>query len=62
MATAFVLVNLAALLRVIFPWLDPAHQPLWLKLAALAWATAYGLFLWQEGPMLWRPRADGRPG
>lgn len=62
MTTAFVLINLAALLRVIVPWINPAHTVLWLNLSAAAWTGAYGLFLWREGPLLWRPRADGRPG
>ena len=62
MPAAFFLINLAALLRVIFPWVSPVHTVFWLTLSSVAWTGAYGLFLWQEGPMLWRPRADGRPG
>lgn len=62
MTTAFVLINLAAALRVVLPWVDPGRQLLWLKLSALAWTGAYGLFLLREGPFLWQPRSDGRPG
>lgn len=58
-AVAFVLLNLAALLRVL--GVSFAHQPaLWL--AALAWGLAFAQFLYCYGPMLCRTRADGHPG
>lgn len=58
-AVAFVLLNLAALLRVL--GVSFAYQPaLWL--AALAWGLAFAQFLYCYGPMLCRTRADGHPG
>lgn len=58
-AVAFVLLNLAALLRVL--GVSFAYQPaLWL--AALAWGLAFTQFLYCYGPMLCRTRADGHPG
>lgn len=58
-AIAFVLLNLAALLRVL--GVSFAHQPaLWL--AMLAWVLAFAQFLYCYGPMLCRTRVDGHPG
>ena len=58
-AVAFVLLNLAALLRVL--GVSFAYQPaLWL--AALAWGLAFAQFLYCYGPILCRTRADGHPG
>ena len=58
-AVAFVLLNLAALLRVL--GVSFAYQPaLWL--AALAWGLAFAQFLYCYGPMLCLTRADGHPG
>jgi uncharacterized protein involved in response to NO len=31
-------------------------------LAAAAWCAAFGVFVVRYAPMLWRARADGRPG
>ncbi|MGC8114958.1 NnrS family protein [Metapseudomonas otitidis] len=58
-AMAFVLLNLAALLRVV--GVSFAYQPM-LELAALAWSLAYAHFLFSYGPMLCRTRVDGHPG
>jgi uncharacterized protein involved in response to NO len=60
--TGMVLINLAVLLRVVFVWFFPSYYLLWLKLSAATWVLAFGIFLFQYGPMLVRPRADGRPG
>ncbi len=58
-AVAFVLLNLAALLRVV--GVSFAYQPaLWL--AALCWSLAFAQYLYCYGPMLCRTRADGHPG
>jgi uncharacterized protein involved in response to NO len=59
---AFVLINLAALLRGLAPLLAPAGYQLWLMSSGLCWIIAFALFLWVHGPMLVRPRPDGRPG
>ena len=62
MVVAFGLLNLAALVRVFAPLLWPAGYGDWLLLSGLLWTLAFGVFLWVHGPMLARPRADGRPG
>lgn len=59
---AFVLVNLAVILRVAFPWFAPQNYLLWLILSASAWIVAFSLYLVEYTQMLCAPRADGRPG
>lgn len=59
---AFVLVTVAALLRVPLAMAWPAQYVLLVQLAAVAWALAFVLFLWVYVPILTRPRADGVPG
>ena len=61
MVTAYILVQAAALLRLLtvfgaLPWR-------WgIFLSATAWVLAFTLFLWRYLPVLWRPRVDGKPG
>lgn len=58
-AVAFVLINLAALLRVV--GVSFTYQPaLWL--AALCWSLAFAQYIYCYGPMLCRARIDGHPG
>ncbi|MCC6295500.1 MAG: NnrS family protein, partial [Pseudomonadales bacterium] len=59
MAIAFAAVALAAAARVGLASVAPR---LGVALAAGAWCVAFGLFLVRYAPLLWRPRADGRPG
>ncbi|MEJ2327213.1 MAG: NnrS family protein, partial [Chromatiaceae bacterium] len=59
---AFALANLAAVLRAVAPLLFPGASLAWIDAAGICWMLAFGLFLWVYGPMLVRPRADGRPG
>ena len=59
---AFVLVNAAALARVMPPLIAPAAYGTWLVVSGALWMLAFGVFLWVYGPMLMRPRIDGRPG
>lgn len=59
---AFVLLNVAALLRVFGPaWLPAAHN-LWVDLAGGLWMLAFAIFAARYGPRLLRPRVDGKPG
>jgi uncharacterized protein involved in response to NO len=58
-ALAFVLLNLAAMLRVFGVGI---HYALALWLAAALWTGAFALYLYRYGPMLCRMRADGHPG
>jgi uncharacterized protein involved in response to NO len=61
---AFVLVTLAAVLRVFGPVLGASAlaYPTWLALSATAWAAAFALFLVAYVRVLTSPRADGKPG
>lgn len=62
MTVGFVLLNLAAAARVYGPMAWPSVYPGWIVIAGLLWVVAFGLFLYIHGPMLLRPRVDGRPG
>lgn len=62
MVSAFVLIFLAAGLRVLGPLLLPDAYPAWLVWAGIVWILAFGIFLVFYVPMLLRPRVDGRPG
>lgn len=62
MISAFILINLAALLRVIAPVLMPDEYPDWLNWAGYAWIVTFLIFLVFYTRMLLRPRVDGRPG
>ena len=59
---AFVLINLAALLRGLAPLLAPAGYQTWLMAGGLCWMLAFGLLVWVHAPMLSSPRPDGGPG
>jgi uncharacterized protein involved in response to NO len=58
-AVAFLLLNIAAVIRVfgVELWY---RQSLWL--AAACWVLAFALYLFRYGPMLCQARADGHPG
>ena len=58
-ATAFALLNLGGLFRVVGVefWYLPS---LWL--AGICWCAAFGFFLYRYAPMLCRGRVDGHPG
>ena len=60
MLAAWVLLPMAALLRSFGPAFLPGQLPY--SGAAALWVLAFGLFLLAHGPMLLRPRADGKPG
>lgn len=60
MVAAWLLLPLAAALRAFGPALLPGMLPY--AAAGAAWMLAFGLFLAAHGPMLLRPRADGKPG
>ena len=59
---AYVLVMLAATLRVLMPMLAPSLYSQALAGAALAWSAAFLIFLWQYTPWLLSPRPDGKDG
>lgn len=59
MTLAFVLLNLAAVSRVVLVLWMPLGG-LWL--AGMCWVLAFALYAWRYAPMLLRPRVDGHPG
>ena len=59
MAWAFVLMNIAALLRVLPALTVPAWYATAVTLAGLLWCISLAVFVLIYAPMLWRPRADG---
>jgi uncharacterized protein involved in response to NO len=59
---AFVLVNIAALLRSPAALIAPDQYRDWLLAAGLCWIGAFALFTAVYGPMLAAPRVDGKPG
>jgi uncharacterized protein involved in response to NO len=58
----FVLINVSAVARVVLPALVPSWYLLWIRSSAAMWVAAFAVFLIAYSPILWRPRADGRPG
>lgn len=61
-ASSFVLMNLAALVRVFGPAILPERYALWVDVSAGLWVLAFGLFAYHYVPLLLRPRIDGKPG
>ena len=59
---AYVLVQLAALVRVAWPLLTPAAYVSALSVAGALWSAAFLLYLVVYLPLLIAPRVDGRPG
>ena len=59
---AYVLVILAALLRVATPILLPDAYGLGIAASGALWSLGFALFVAVFAPILTRPRADGRPG
>ena len=62
MPWAFAAMNLSAAVRVFGPMLAPAQTPLLYQLGGAIWMAAFAAFAVIYAPMLWRPRADGKPG
>lgn len=58
----FVAIAISALLRVGVPILVPAYYMNGITWAAVFWSVAFVIFLAALGPMLVRPRVDGKPG
>ena len=62
MAIAFVLINLAALLRVLVPIALPNWYNLLIYGSTLSWLAAFALFMFVYGPILTTVRIDGEAG
>ncbi len=59
---AFLLIHAAALLRIVPGMLWPSAYWAGLGLSTACWSAAFMLYLVRYGPILTRPRVDGRPG
>ena len=62
MAMAFVLINLAALFRVLAPIALPNGYGLLIYGSTLLWLAAFALFMFVYAPILSAPRIDGQEG
>ena len=63
MASAFVLMNFAVVVRVLLPLMLPAAAyPLLVLISALLWVVAFAVFVVKMSPVYFSPRVDGRPG
>ena len=60
--TSFLLIQLAALVRVFGGIMSPDSYMASVQLSALLWAAAFGLYAIRYWPILTRPRLDGKPG
>lgn len=58
---AYLLVNAAAVTRVLCPLVWPGWTLPALLASGVLWSAAFAAYLWRYTPMLVRPRADGRP-
>ncbi|GKT12584.1 MAG: uncharacterized protein involved in response to NO [Thiomicrorhabdus sp.] len=56
------LIIAAAIVRVFFPLVAPAHYGTWLALSQGFWIFAFGLFVWSFAPILIKKRIDGHFG
>lgn len=61
-AIAFVLINVAALFRVMMPALFPAWYGTFLLVSTYSWLAAFSLFVFVYIPVLGSARIDGQPG
>ena len=62
MPWAFALINLATLVRVFGPLINPAQTAAIHQLSGILWMLAFAIFVAIYAPMLWNPRVDGKPG
>ncbi|MEI7796215.1 MAG: NnrS family protein [Methylococcaceae bacterium] len=61
-AVAFVLMNIAALFRVVLPLTIASWSNVLVYVATLAWLAAFALFIFVYAPILTKVRADGKEG
>jgi uncharacterized protein involved in response to NO len=63
MASAFVAMNLAVVVRVFLPLVLPLESyPSLVLISALIWAISFSVFVVKMSPVYFSPRVDGRPG
>jgi uncharacterized protein involved in response to NO len=61
-ALAFLLINLAAVLRVLLPMALPGGYDWFIYASTLCWLAAFALFIFIYLPILTQPRIDGQEG
>ncbi|PPK69241.1 uncharacterized protein involved in response to NO [Methylobacter tundripaludum] len=61
-AVAFVLINIAALFRVLLPIAMPGWYETLIYISTLSWLAAFSLFVFVYGPILTTARIDGQEG
>ncbi len=59
---SFILLNIAAAIRVLAPILMPMQYQLWIHLSGGIWVLCFIMFCFVYLPMLMKPRADGKQG
>ena len=59
---SYLALTLGAAVRVFGPLLWPTGYTTWMTVSGCLWVLAFVLFLAVHGPMLVRPRVDGKPG
>jgi uncharacterized protein involved in response to NO len=62
LAAAYVLISLAAAVRLLMPILLPDQYPASVAVAGMLWIAAFSIFVVKFVPILAKSRADGRPG
>lgn len=62
MSIAFICLPLAGAIRSLGPWLMPNMYLLFINLSAVLWLIAFALFTFYYAPLLFKARADNRPG
>lgn len=61
-AIAFIMINFAALLRVLLPIAIPHWYNILIYVSTLSWLVAFSLFMFVYAPILTTPRIDGQEG
>jgi uncharacterized protein involved in response to NO len=62
MFTSYILISLAAFVRVFGPVIAPDHYDLTIATTGALWIATFVLFVVVYGPILTKPRVDGKPG
>jgi len=53
---------IAAVVRVVFPLIDPSHYAGWIGLSQVLWIVSFAMFLYIFSPMMLQPEVDFRGG
>lgn len=51
----FIFLFIGAVVRVLFPLIDPSHYLVWIGLSQALWIASFGMFLYLYSPMLMQP-------